>query len=1238
MATVGQLLISLAGDSKPYSQAINESGKLLQSFVKEVEKAGKKIEEVSYQWIAAQKRWGSDAGKVWKQYSDSLGGVKQGLVDTGRAVSSTQSGITTLATKAVTANEDLKQLTNTLKGVSNQLWLMTMGLQQFGRTMTTAFTVPLAAAAGLSTKVFMDWESGSIAIQRAAEITTEEAKKITDAFIEISQQVPITVEELQKAGYAAAQAGITGEEGITNFALAAVKLSKVGGDAFRDLPIEKLANNLAKLSIAFGVAEDDMEAINNTSSMMLAVAKAVPGGLGEIVEAMRRVAGSAATYGVSMEQAAALTGTLVAAGVPAARAGTELARVFENMVSKIDLVGEVMGYTGDELMILKERMEEDMGEVLNELIGRLGATEDMWVKNAVASEIFGETGKKALLPLINNYDLLQDLQARANQELESGALLSAEFDLEASSLTGTLKVFANNLRALGKVIGDDLAPYVSYFLKTFTLGVVGLIKAWQNLSPAFKFAIFLLGSMLAIVGPLALALNTMFLAPLSGLITFITHQARLLVQLGIQTALTNSAAAASIGFGGAMAAAATGVLTLAKAMAILSLKFVAVLGVIGLVAAALYGIGKLLGIGFKLPTLPKINLPKFNKLNQPKLVGEGVTGEEVTEKDKKAAKKRQKAIEKDLRDKKRARQKELRELEKSIDAYEKIRKAEIKIRQKLVNDQKDALDLRKEQWEDEKRIEDEKIRAQEETLEITKATLKKSKRALRELQDAQDQELDNAENKADYAELNLKAAQNALKREKILGRDEFDASFRAAEARVKAWEDAAQLADENVIKVKRVYQKQIEAQKDIVEANQDQADLEVVALDDLRDALKARRAIVDKEIDLLNDELKIRQKALSVTRDNTQEKLDLLREEKQVRQTAWDDEISIIQDQLDAARDQAQAISDMPLPELPDIAGSWQDINDELEDQYKELQGTMGASFDMGGPEVITGGLIDDYKKAWGMAKESAEIEGKSAGFIYVKALYDSLAETTRQLLEPYNKLWMDFLFGKGTWDRLNEEAEEKGKSLVGYLWGGFVEKIGILLSQVKQAGKDIVGNIAQGIWDGLGWVRDAIRAIGTWPMDGLKNVIGNAKQWGKDMIGGFAQGIWDGMIWVKDAIRNMADWIKGILHFSEPDFGPLKGMNSWGKDMIKSYIDGIESEIPNLENVLSEINVDKNTIGNSNNLAIKRPGTDSASTPVAPSVVKNYYIQPGQMIATRGEVRSFVRLLKEYETFEKDR
>ena len=480
---IGNLNVFLGGDTSGLEKSIATVKILMRQLSTYVAGAGKSFKKFNADTLAGMTRWNEiykglpgQINKSLKPIEESLAAQNKGLIAGTKNSKNMALGLvfqsqkTDIATKAIKAHE--KQL----KTLSSSLWLVTAGLKQFGMAMTIGFTAPIVAAAALATKSFMDIQKGTISIQRAAEISSKESNKITEGFIKISQEVPITVGELQKAGYAAAQAGITGEKAITNFAKAAVMLGKVGGDAFKDLSIENISDSLAKLSIAFNESGKNMEKVSNTASMLLAVSKAVPGGLGEVIEALKRAAPMAATLGLSLADLTAMMGTLVAAAVPAARAGTEINTMLSNMVKNSDKVAQALGITTEGMRAFKKRMDTDLMGVLVEVLQRYRAVGSNINKVTHLQQIFGEVAIKSILPLINNLPLLEDLQARANHELENGTLLARDFAIQANSLSGTFIVFTNNVRALTYAIGKDLAPYVSYFLRTFSLGLINLVK------------------------------------------------------------------------------------------------------------------------------------------------------------------------------------------------------------------------------------------------------------------------------------------------------------------------------------------------------------------------------------------------------------------------------------------------------------------------------------------------------------------------------------------------------------------------------------------------------------------------------------------------------------------------------------------------------------------------------------------------------------------------------------------
>lgn len=1282
MATIGDLLVSLRGDSTEWNNSLNTAGKALQQLVTKAEKAGQDLSKFNSQNINLLAGWKNEIGKTYSTFTDALAPVKQGLVDQGKALSTTSKGINTLALETVVAAKTQQTFDSQIKTLSSSLWLATAGLKQFGMAMSTAFTLPIVAAGTAAVKTFADFEKGTLKIQTAGEITNESANKITDSFIKISQTIPLSVTELQKAGFAAAQAGVTGEEGITNFAEAAVKLSKVGGDAFKDLSIEDLSNNLAKISIAFGEAGENMENVTNISSMLLSVSKAVPGGLGEVIEAMRRASPQAAILGMNLSDVTAIMGTLVAAALPAARAGTEFNTALSNMVTNMDVVAEWLGVTDDGLKKFKDRMDTDLIGVLDEVVQRFNKIESVTDKANKLTEVFGKVGKKSIEALINNYDLFKDLQARANQELESGTLLAAEFGIQANSLSGTFSVFKNAVESIAYAIGKDLAPYISYFAKNATQAIINLANAWQNLNPTIKAAIVIFAGLIAIIGPLALLLNTLFLNPIAGLITFISKIGLAIGSLVGLTTVGETATITQIKLAFALHGAAGGFAMLGTAVWAALAPLLTIVGVITAVIGGLYLLGKALGVGFKIkmPSMPNIKLPTYGDTTKADTSSEDQEAlEEENTAKKKALQKEQTALEKELRDKKKADDKVIKTKENEVEAYEKIRDAEIKAQQKLVDNQKDIIDAKKEAWEDEKRLAQEQIDAQEAVIKTIKKTLTAAKKELSALEDAEKSEVDTAEGKVEIAENSLDAAQEALKREKLLGNDEYDLSYREAEARVKAAEEILQLAKNNVVAIKQSYQKQIEAQEAVVTATEDQVDIQEDALDNLKTALEKRTAIVDKEVDLLDDELKIRQDNLDEIKDKTQEKLDLLKEEKDNTKDQLDEEEQIIQDRLDAIKDQADTIKNMPVTELPDIAGNLGKMNDEVMKQIQEMQNQVNDSMSFGlGFDVKEGGAFDKIRKAFQEAKTNALEAGKSnsraflegilAGWFQASYLWD---EFTKSVDDAINKaildlgakmfIWLfDSFFGKGVWDQLDQQAKKEGQNVPQMIWEGYKtswnqnvsgpfkqwlqDKIIIpfqnLGSSLSNTTRELVIKIKEGFENNMGRLGTFGQNVKNSILNGLSSLGSNLWQWGRDMIGNFAQGIWDGMGWVKDAVNSMANWLKGILHFSEPDFGPLKEMATWGKDLVRTYGDAIKSEVPYLSGVLDnlDINLGENLIG-SNSALLSNSAQNNTQIPTSTSTVnKNYYIQPGQMIASRGEVRNFVRMMKEYDRFEEER
>ena len=101
-----------------------------------------------------------------------------------------------------------------------------------------------------------------------------------------------------------------------------------------------------------------------------------------------------------------------------------------------------------------------------------------------------------------------------------------------------------------------------------------------------------------------------------------------------------------------------------------------------------------------------------------------------------------------------------------------------------------------------------------------------------------------------------------------------------------------------------------------------------------------------------------------------------------------------------------------------------------------------------------------------------------------------------------------------------------------------------------------------------------------------ITGLLTKAWNWGSDFINGFKDGIKNGVQNVLNEVKNMAQGVKDMIHFSEPDKGPLKDFNSWPRDMMRQYAEGIENGRYLVQKAVSDVTAD---------VAMMQPNTLSA-------------------------------------------
>lgn len=149
--------------------------------------------------------------------------------------------------------------------------------------------------------------------------------------------------------------------------------------------------------------------------------------------------------------------------------------------------------------------------------------------------------------------------------------------------------------------------------------------------------------------------------------------------------------------------------------------------------------------------------------------------------------------------------------------------------------------------------------------------------------------------------------------------------------------------------------------------------------------------------------------------------------------------------------------------------------------------------------------------------------------------------------------------------------------------WGAITDWIKEKWTAFKDAIKTTVENIktnieetVTGIWDNIketaSGIKDAIVDTVDSAVEHLKNLPSEALQWGKDLIQGFIDGIKAKMAALKEAVVGVANMIRGFLHFSVPDVGPLSDADTYMPDMIKLFSDTLNSSVGNLKPSLNNM------------------------------------------------------------------
>jgi hypothetical protein len=372
-----------------------------------------------------------------------------------------------LGSLVVNIGANTKDLNKKLGRVQRNMKSMTSNITKLGRSMSASLTLPLAAIAGKSLKLAVDFEASMAKVKAVSGATGAEFKSLEDTAKRLGSTTVFTASEVSglmleysKLGFSAAQ--------INEVSEATLYLAQATGS--------DLAGAAAVAGATLGGFGLAAKETGRVTDVMAASFSSSALDIGLFKDSMKFVAPVAKIAGVSLEETTAMLGVLANAGIKGSMAGTALRRIFGELAEGSGTVTEKLANLSKAGLTLADSKDE-----------------------------VGRSAQSALLVLANG---VPDIEKFNSALLDSGGAAKAAADIMNNTTEGALKAMGSALEGAAIVIGDKLAP----MLRDLADWVAGLATKFKELEPTTQTIIIAIAALVASLGPLLLILPQLIAA------------------------------------------------------------------------------------------------------------------------------------------------------------------------------------------------------------------------------------------------------------------------------------------------------------------------------------------------------------------------------------------------------------------------------------------------------------------------------------------------------------------------------------------------------------------------------------------------------------------------------------------------------------------------------------------------------------------------------------------------------
>ncbi len=415
-------------------------------------------------------------------------------------------------------SKQIEKVTNEIKKADAGLKEMEITTDQLGVAFL-ALGAAVTAVIGKTVHTAAQFEQSMARVRAVTGATAMEFDMLRKSAADMGATTVFSASQAAEAQSFLAMAGFKSQQIIA--ALPGVLNLAAAGQ----MDLARTADIASNILTGFGLSAEQTDRVVDVMAKTMTTANT---DIGQLGYAMKQVAPTAKTLGMSIEETAAAVAKLSDAGIQGESAGTALRAILLSIIDPSTEAGKMMDKLGISI-------KDTRGELLPfaDVIGNFETAFSRLTdaqKGQVASTIVGREATSAFLELISKG---KDALSSYTDELRNAAGTAQNIaDIQNDTLNGAIKQFQSALEAASITVGDNFAPAVRAATEELTRIALG----FENMSGPAQNAILAFTTLTTVTG----ILTTSFYALRAAAISL---QASFPVLLGLSLAIGGVAAA-----------------------------------------------------------------------------------------------------------------------------------------------------------------------------------------------------------------------------------------------------------------------------------------------------------------------------------------------------------------------------------------------------------------------------------------------------------------------------------------------------------------------------------------------------------------------------------------------------------------------------------------------------------------------------------------------------------------------